>query len=284
MEFQTLVSVIIPTKNSEKTIEIALKSVRNQTYPNIEIIVVDNHSTDRTLEIARKYGARIYIKGPERSSQRNYGAQKARGEYLIFLDSDIELTPNVVQECIGLVKKGYDVITFPEIVEGKGYWAKCRALEALCYIGDDTIEAPRFYNKNVFYKLGGFDERLVGPEDWDLREKALRAGYKIGHIKAVTIHHEGKVNPIKRIKKKFYYGNTMSNYIKRHPHLAKKQIPFLRSCYIRNWRLFIKDPLHALGFMILKTGETLAVILSIVMRRFYGFQRNTPTCTNQRNQ
>lgn len=265
--FQPRVSVIVPTKNSEGTIEKSLKSIGNQTYPNIEIIVVDNHSTDRTLEFARKYKATIYTKGPERSAQRNFGAQKAQGEYLIFLDSDIELTPDVVQECIEIANGEYDVITFPELIIGDGFWAKCRALEALCYLGDDTVEAPRFYNKKVFFSLGGFDEELNGPEDWDLREKALKAGHKIGRIKALTMHHEGQVDPIIRIKKKFYYGKTMGEYIKKHPHIAKAQIPFFRRCYLRNWKLLVKNPLHTLGFLTLKFGEMLAVALSFVKEK-----------------
>jgi glycosyltransferase involved in cell wall biosynthesis len=57
-----LVSVIIPTKNSAKTIEKCLKSVKDQTYKNIEIIVVDNFSTDGTYEIAKKYTEKVYQK------------------------------------------------------------------------------------------------------------------------------------------------------------------------------------------------------------------------------
>ena len=63
-----LVSVIITTKNEEKHIENLLQSIKRQTYKNIEIILVDNYSTDRTREIARKYTDKIYLKGPERSS------------------------------------------------------------------------------------------------------------------------------------------------------------------------------------------------------------------------
>ena len=102
-----LVSIIIPTKNSSSTLETVLKSVRRQTYPNIEIIVVDNYSKDDTVLIVKKYGARLYMKGPERSVQRNYGANKTTGKYLVFLDSDIELSSNVIAECVDLAKKGF---------------------------------------------------------------------------------------------------------------------------------------------------------------------------------
>ena len=72
-----LVSVIITTRNSQRTLQACLLSVKKQTYRKIEIIVVDNHSKDNTQKIAEKYAHSVYIKGPERSTQRNWGAKKA---------------------------------------------------------------------------------------------------------------------------------------------------------------------------------------------------------------
>ena len=62
-----LVSVIIPSKNSSKTLSICLDSIKNQDYENIEIIVVDNHSIDNTLEIAKRYTNTVYTFSPERA-------------------------------------------------------------------------------------------------------------------------------------------------------------------------------------------------------------------------
>ena len=62
-----LVSVIVPTKNSERTLAKCLDSIRNQTYKSIEIIVVDNNSIDSTKEIAKRFTKKVYNKGPERS-------------------------------------------------------------------------------------------------------------------------------------------------------------------------------------------------------------------------
>ena len=97
---QPLVSIIITTKNEEKNIENCLKSIRNQTYKNIEIIVVDNYSEDNTINIAKKYTSKVYFRGPERSSQRNYGAEVSKGKYLFFLDADMIMAPNVVEKCL----------------------------------------------------------------------------------------------------------------------------------------------------------------------------------------
>jgi glycosyltransferase involved in cell wall biosynthesis len=75
-----LVSVVITTKNEEKNIENCLRSINGQTFTNVELIVVDNFSEDETVEIAKKYTTKVYFKGPERSSQRNYGVQVAKKE------------------------------------------------------------------------------------------------------------------------------------------------------------------------------------------------------------
>ena len=69
MQGKPLVSVIIPTKNSSKTLTQCLDSIKNQDYENIEIIVVDNHSKDNTLEIAKCYTNTVYTFSPERSSK-----------------------------------------------------------------------------------------------------------------------------------------------------------------------------------------------------------------------
>ena len=77
-----LISVIITTKNSSRTIKRCLKSIKNQSYENIELIVVDNNSIDNTKEIAYKFTNKVFNFSPERSAQRNFGSKKANGKSL----------------------------------------------------------------------------------------------------------------------------------------------------------------------------------------------------------
>ena len=93
-----LASIIITTKNEEKNIGNCLLSITEQTYPHLEIIIVDNHSSDRTREIALKFTDKFFLKGPERSGQRNYGMiEVAKGKYVMFLDADMILGPKTVE-------------------------------------------------------------------------------------------------------------------------------------------------------------------------------------------
>ena len=88
-----MISVIIPFKNTEKYIKECLESVLNQTYKNIEIILINDHSTDKTLNIIQKYqDKRIKILNLKEetgtANARNLGIKKANGMYISFIDSD----------------------------------------------------------------------------------------------------------------------------------------------------------------------------------------------------
>ena len=78
----------------------ALESVKRQTYEPIELIVVDNDSSDTTRSIAGELADRLLTKGPERSAQRNFGVASASGKFVLILDSDMVLEPRVVEVCL----------------------------------------------------------------------------------------------------------------------------------------------------------------------------------------
>jgi len=112
-----LVSVIIPAYNEEKVIEGLIDSIKKQSHKRIETIVVDDASVDKTVEIAKKFTKLVFTRRhAERSVQRNYGASKAGGEYFLFLDADMELTSDVVKECVELATKNAKIgaIVIPE--------------------------------------------------------------------------------------------------------------------------------------------------------------------------
>lgn len=251
-------SVIVPTKNSAGTIEVCLRSIKNQTYSNIEIIVVDNYSEDGTAEIAEKY-AKVFLKDSERSEARNYGAKNSNGNYFVFIDSDMELTPKVIEDCVYEMSiDGIGAVIIPEISVGEGFWTYCKALERSCYIGDDTIEAARFFNETVFWKIGGYDEKMVSGEDWDLSQGVKKVGYSISRIDSLIKHHEGRLRFLKIMKKKYYYAQTFRHYIKKNPEMAKKQMILIRPAYIRHRRRLLSDPMHTAGFMFMKCCEFIA--------------------------
>ena len=107
-ETESLVSIIIPTYNNANTICRSVDSCINQTYKNIEIIVIDDGSTDNTKEVLSRYSLDgrfkyIYQENQERSAARNHGLDVARGEYIQFLDSDDEIYPTKIEKQINFL-------------------------------------------------------------------------------------------------------------------------------------------------------------------------------------
>lgn len=252
------VTVIVTTRNSAGTLEACLRSVRAQTLPSVELIVVDNASTDRTVEIARRYADNVQDTGPERSRQRNFGAQLASGKWLVFLDSDMVLQPVNLHECVTVGGSGYPAVIIPEVSKGQGYWAACKALERACYVGDDSIEAARFFAHDLFKQLGGFDEALTGEEDWDLTMRARNSGVAVGRTTVPLIHDEGRLSLGETMHAKYYYGRTMARYIQKHPREAGSQLLFIRPAFVRHATRLARRPHLATGMLFMKSCEIVA--------------------------
>jgi len=257
---KAIVSVVVPTKNSAATLDACLNSITTQTYPKIEVIVVDNFSTDKTPSIANKYTKLTYPKGPERSSQRNYGVSKANGKYVFIIDSDMVLSPTVVENCVRVMESKNEVaaVVVPEESFGEGFWAQCKKLERSFYIGVPFMEAARFFRRSDYIKIGGFDETLNGNEDWDLSQRMGKLG-RLGRIDALIYHNEGHMSLRKTMKKKYYYVQRFSEY--RDKHKSSRVVKQQASPTAR-YRLFLSHPVKlfrnpalGLGMLFMKTCE-----------------------------
>ena len=113
------VSVIVPIYNVEKYLEKCLDSLVNQTLKDIEIILVNDGSTDNSGQIAKKYANKykdkiIYLEKENGglSDARNYGLEYAKGDYISFVDSDDYISKNLYSELVKYMEKDYDMIKF----------------------------------------------------------------------------------------------------------------------------------------------------------------------------
>lgn len=266
------VSIIITTRNEGRSIKTLLSSVKKQKYPNKEIILVDNYSTDDTIKIAKKFKIKCYTFGPERSAQRNFGAKKSSGEYLLFLDADMELTPNVVKDCVEMAKKeNLRGVVIPEQSIAENFWGRVKAFERSFYNdkGDAITDAARFFNRQVFLKIGGYDETITGPEDWDLPDMVREQGYKIGRISEKIYHHEHASSLLVLFKKKFYYGLHAHKYLKKHkiPLISPRTVYFLRPLFYKNWTRLVLHPVLSLAMTWMLFVELLGGSLGYALGR-----------------
>lgn len=260
-----LVSVIITTKNEEKNIENCLKSILAQSYPKelIEVIVVDNNSTDQTAEIVKGFtllNVKLFNQGPERSAQRNLGVEKSSGDYFLYLDADMILDKDVIINCVEKINSDPAIVGLyiSEIVMGASFWSNVRRFERSFYDGT-VIDCARFIQKEAFLKVGGFDENLTGPEDWDL-DKKLREIGKTDLIKTPIHHNEAEFDFKKYLAKKGYYAQKFDAYIakwpKNDPDIKKQFGIYYRfiGAFVEkgNWKKLLAHPVLTFGMFTLR--------------------------------
>lgn len=267
-----MVSIIITTKNAEEFIADCIKSVVNSNYvkegKKVEIILVDNYSTDKTVEIAKELGAKTFLKGPERSAQRNYGVEQSSGKIVGILDADMTLSKNVITECVEIFEKDKNIkaLYVPEKIFGSGFFNRVRNFERSFY-NATVIDGVRFFRRESFLEIGGFDTSLNGTEDWDIDRRIRNIG-EVSIIKSPLFHHENHSLKQWTIKKS-YYASNFDNYFKKwgFDKATKKQFGFYYryiGVFIENgkWKNLIRHPLLALSMYFLLFLKGCVFILS----------------------
>lgn len=196
MKQDKLVSIVIPAYNEQKNIEACLETILNQSYNNYEVIVVDDGSTDKTIEIVQKYPVKLIKQshqGPAKA--RNLGAKEAKGEILVFMDSDMTFEKNFIRELVTPIINGLFKGTFSKeeyISNWENAWARCwnynQGWPKQKMIPDDYPNEGQDFRailKSEFNRVLGFDN--VGYTDtWSLSSKL---GYKPHAVKGAKYYH-----------------------------------------------------------------------------------------------
>lgn len=192
------VSVVIPNYNYEKYVARTINSVLAQTYPNLEIIVIDDGSKDNSLEVLKSFGDKIKVvrqKNQGVSRARNYGVELSSGEYIAFLDADDlwlsdkiekQLAKFKTNESYGLVHCSMSLINLEDEIIGENSSGQEGWVfeEFLKFQSGVVIGAgsTALLKRSVFEEIGGFDLRLSTSADWDLSCRIARR-YEIGFIR-----------------------------------------------------------------------------------------------------
>ena len=253
-----LVSVIIPTRNSSKTIKDCLISIQKQTYSNIQILVIDSFSTDQTVEIASSLGVRIdYVKG-ERTLAKNYGTNIATGKYVMYIDSDMSLEPAVIEQSVDQCERNHKRgIVIPERSIGRSFWIKVRDFERSLY-SNTIIESPRFFLRSDVIASGGFDEQVIIYEEATLPFKLEQLGLDVRcRISTHILHNEEGFSLKRWLSKKRYYSDTQDVYLQRYERYSKLQLSatFRVLLFTRQWKIMLHNPDLSIGLVVLKTLE-----------------------------
>ena len=188
-----LLSIIIPLFNKEKYISKTIESALSQDYPNIEIIVVDDGSTDQSLEIVQRYKGKIQIhtqvnQGAPRA--RNFGFRKSKGEYIQFLDADDILGPKKISSQVGrLTGEQFAIATCPWVHDNEALESRksiykdfeCSAdlLHAIWSSGEFFNPASWLLPRDIVEKAGPWDEELLVDQDGEYFARVLLQGCKV---------------------------------------------------------------------------------------------------------
>lgn len=200
---QPLFSVIIPVRNEEKHIERCLRSLQRLQFAprQFEVLVVDNGSTDRTVEIASSYEKKLPLRVLEKkdayiSAVRNTGAAVARGRYLAFLDADCEVPVHWLNRASQLVSDGLGGAfgSFYLIPDGSSwiarYWYGEREKKGsgeVSYLPSGDL----FISSQIFNQVGGFNESIQTNEDFELCQRVRTAGFPITCVPELGVIHWG---------------------------------------------------------------------------------------------
>lgn len=206
-------SVVIPTLNEEKFLPRLLKDLRSQKDKNFEIIVADANSEDGTREIALKYdGLPIRVFNNQRKNvayQRNIGAEKTRGRYLVFLDADAGISSTFFSRLHAYIEKKKGLLFLPSVRP----YERMRQAKIIFPLVNYFLEASQNFGspfstggsiiieKNFFHLIGGFNEKLFISEDHDLVQNAYGWGVKAKFMRNITFRfslrrmkREGQLN------------------------------------------------------------------------------------------
>ena len=203
-------SVIVPARNEERMIGGCLERLAAMNYPRdkFEVILVDNGSTDRTLEVFQSWADRLHVRVLQRpnvkiSALRNLGAAEARGEGLAFLDADCLVPSEWLQDASKFLSNEKEGIVGAHyrIPQDSTWLARSWFDDEHANTAGDTSYVPAgdvLLRKSTFVQIGGFDEKLETNEDYEFCRRARRLGIPLRSYPCLEVIHLGTPQKIGR--------------------------------------------------------------------------------------
>ncbi|MBT9150947.1 MAG: Poly-beta-1,6-N-acetyl-D-glucosamine synthase [candidate division WS2 bacterium] len=231
-----MISIVIPTKNNGDILERCLSSIEELDYPEdvVETIIVDGHSTDNTIEIAKKFGCMIVWEDVgTRGGACNVGVRNAKGEFIVFTDADCVVPKDWLKNLIKhFNSEDVACVGGPNITpEDDTEFAKCvgTVLSFLSKPGSryglnvdrvfETFHNPGCnvaYRKNAIEEAGWFNEKLITCEDEELDYRILKKGYRILYTPDAKVYHYRRPTWKRFYKQAYKYAVGRMQGIKLH--------------------------------------------------------------------
>lgn len=274
------ITIIITTKNNQRTISLCIESILEQTYLPQKIIIVDNFSNDKTVELVKKIISKnkkktqksieifFYQKGPERSAQRNFALTKITTDFFMIVDSDQYLSKTVLEKCfLEIEKKKVAMVAIPEKNIENSFLSKLINMERNIITRKMNKDIPRFFKFEVIQKVGFLSEEISFGEDLDFKMRAIEEGFDYSVVSDETIHDEID-NLITLIKKFFYYGKTSNNPQKKNRKKYYQNYLLLQpQLFFNFFYYFISNPFLVISSILLRGVKIFCFVLGIFFRK-----------------
>lgn len=235
------VSIVVPTRNEEKNLPRLLNSLSAFDYPKnkLELIIVDGYSTDKTVEIAKKFKAKVYFNRRKiRGAGCKIGLEKARYSLVAFTDADCVVPKNWLEGLITHLKEDkIAAVGGPNITPkndtpfakaaGEAVWLLTRAGARYGFSGRKITEIYHnpgcnvIYKKAAILKVGNFNPRLLTCEDEELDFRLRQAGYKLLFTPNVIVDHYRRPTYKKIFIQSHRFAIGRAQAIKLHPTMAR---------------------------------------------------------------
>jgi len=304
------VSVVIPAHNEESSIGECLKGILGQDYPEVEVIVVNDGSSDRTGEIARSTGVRVVDFGAGHSAAfaRNAGAREASGDILYFLDADVLIKDKNFLSKLAEDFSEAEAVSFrvaPE--EPKSFIQKCLAVQYPQWpFGGEkkvfssmpessTVRGFQAIKRTVFLELGGFNEKIFYFEDRELHSRFYSKGYRVLYDPRLVMHSIDPSSWGEFVRQSRWTGRGVYEYYRQTGVLHVKAMVFwvlyllsgvssvlilplpvflLMNLLLLGWALKLAwksgDLLHSLCFVVLHFARTVIAATQFLSLLLFG--------------
>jgi glycosyltransferase involved in cell wall biosynthesis len=229
---QPLVTVIIPYYNMEAYLAQTIEWVLESTYPSLEVILIDDGSTDGGNAIAQHYAATFpFIRTLSQPNQgvsvaRNYGISEAKGIYIVPVDGDDRMMPNFVSEAVPVLQNRPEVKVVTaegEFFDGKSGLRKLPPFDLRLLARKNILHVSALYRKSDWLIAGGYCPEMKGREDWDFWISMLKNGGEV--VRLPIIGYQYRIRPnSKRIRTRHLKAEINDQLNARHPEFFKKML------------------------------------------------------------
>lgn len=255
------VSILIPCYNSEHFISETLECCKQQTYPNLEVVLVDDGSSDKSYEIARIFASEnIHVYQQSNSGAcraRNLAFEKSTGEYIIYLDADDLICDTYISNLVNSIEgKEQNAIAtgqwdrfcnnieesqFPELCVYKDYMSSMDLLLEMWNSGEMLACSSYLVPRKLIEKVGGWDESILKNQDGEFFARVLLECVKIYHTeKAKFYYRTGSYNSVSKATSKAKIASMLNTFISyRKNALVKEDSRRVREALSVNFTLFM---------------------------------------------